>query len=569
MRCAPRSGASSRSRRSRRRRASIAPRSRRWPARTRRPGGRGVRRAWLVWPRVRACPHRADRRRARRARGGGRRRRGGALRGRGRLPSGGRAASRNRARASRRSRSRSGVRDDAEARDLRRAAELYEPGKRKEAAAIFAPLRLARGEARRRVRGLAGERGPDRAARRALSAQRARPAPRRARALLGGHRRGADRLARGPRRRARHALRGARGRSDLRQRLRARAARLHRQLRLPDRGRDAGGAARAACGRPDACAAGSSTGSRCSGSAGRSRRGAPSPRRVELAPNDVDALVADAVGRYDKSESLGGVLAARPAHPPFPATRRRCASTSGCCCSGSETCTRRSASSARAQGRAGEPDRRARRSGTSSGSQRRDRLNAKMGRTAYGASERSLASSRSFVRRVLRIAEVATTVSAIGGGAEVSAGGTHQHRRAAGIRRAGDHRGKGAARERQAGRQADRGGHRERARRARPRRGADGRVLLGARGAADRGRRPGRAGGRGRGGARGLDRHAAALPQGHRQGAAADRGAGGRAGEADRARRARREAGDGRGEPPPRRLDREALPQPGAARSST
>ena len=64
---------------------------------------------------------------------------------------------------------------------------------------------------------------------------------------------------------------------------------------------------------------------------------------------------------------------------------------------------------------------------------------------------------------------------------------------------------------------------------------------------------------------RDLDRHAAALPQGHRQGAAPHRRAGGRAREADRARRARREAGDGRGEPPARRLDREALPQPGPA----
>ena len=45
----------------------------------------------------------------------------------------------------------------------------------------------------------------------------------------------------------------------------------------------------------------------------------------------------------------------------------------------------------------------------------------------------------------------------------------------------------------------------------------------------------------------------------------ADRCAGGRAREAHRARRPSREAGDGRGEPAPRRLDREALPQPGPA----
>ena len=65
--------------------------------------------------------------------------------------------------------------------------------------------------------------------------------------------------------------------------------------------------------------------------------------------------------------------------------------------------------------------------------------------------------------------------------------------------------------------------------------------------------------------ARDHDRLAAALPQGRRQGRPAHGGAGGRAREADRARRPPREAGDGRGEPAPRRLDREALPQPGAA----
>ena len=63
----------------------------------------------------------------------------------------------------------------------------------------------------------------------------------------------------------------------------------------------------------------------------------------------------------------------------------------------------------------------------------------------------------------------------------------------------------------------------------------------------------------------GLDRFAAALPEGHRQGAAPDGRAGGRAREAHRARRPPRQAADGGGEPPARRLDREELPQPGAA----
>ena len=107
------------------------------------------------------------------------------------------------------------------------------------------------------------------------------------------------------------------------------------------------------------------------------------------------------------------------------------------------------------------------------------------------------------------------------------------------------------------------------ARRARPRRRPDRRLLPGARRAADRGRLGGRgrgrAGRRGGRGAGGLDRLAPALPQGRRPGRPAHRRAGGRAGEAHRARRPPREAGDGRGQPPPRRLDREALPQPGAA----
>ena len=77
-------------------------------------------------------------------------------------------------------------------------------------------------------------------------------------------------------------------------------------------------------------------------------------------------------------------------------------------------------------------------------------------------------------------------------------------------------------------------------------------------------RRPG-GGDRGAPGPRVLGRLAAALPQGRRQGRPADRRAGGRAREAHRARRPSREAGDGRGEPAPRRLDRQALPQPGPA----
>src|ERR1039458_6772904 len=60
-------------------------------------------------------------------------------------------------------------------------------------------------------------------------------------------------------------------------------------------------------------------------------------------------------------------------------------------------------------------------------------------------------------------------------------------------------------------------------------------------------------------------RRSAAVPQEHRQGAAADRPAGGWSREADRARGPGREAEDGRVQPPAGRLDREELPQSGAA----
>ena len=61
------------------------------------------------------------------------------------------------------------------------------------------------------------------------------------------------------------------------------------------------------------------------------------------------------------------------------------------------------------------------------------------------------------------------------------------------------------------------------------------------------------------------DRLASAVPEGHRQGPAAHRPGGGRPRAADRARRPRREAEDGRVQPAARRLDREELPQPGPA----
>ena len=61
---------------------------------------------------------------------------------------------------------------------------------------------------------------------------------------------------------------------------------------------------------------------------------------------------------------------------------------------------------------------------------------------------------------------------------------------------------------------------------------------------------------------RALARLAPPLPARDRQGAAADRRPGDLPGEADRARRHGREDADDRGEPAPRRLDREGLPRP-------
>ena len=125
-----------------------------------------------------------------------------------------------------------------------------------------------------------------------------------------------------------------------------------------------------------------------------------------------------------------------------------------------------------------------------------------------------------------------------------------------------------AARARPCQRHARRRRARPCSRRARPGPRADRRAVQRARRGADRGRQRRHGGGRGArarvgSGDRSLDRHTSALPQGHRQGASPDRRAGGRALQADRARRARRQAGDGRGESPTRRLDRQALPEPG------
>ena len=142
-----------------------------------------------------------------------------------------------------------GVRDDAEARRAPTRTAVLRLRPPRAGADDLRPLRLARGEARRGLRGLARDRGSGRAARRALPSQRTRPAPRRAGAPLGGHRRCGRRLARGARRRAGHAVRGL-GRRPPPPRAGARPAGLHAELPLPGARRHACGTARGATGRP-------------------------------------------------------------------------------------------------------------------------------------------------------------------------------------------------------------------------------------------------------------------------------------------------------------------------------
>ena len=223
----------------------------------------------------------------------------------------------------------------------------------------------------------------------------------------------ADRVAGGPRRRARHALRGPRGRlpapGDSRRGCPASSSSFDYEIE----GETPADAA-ASCSRPTGRrAAGCSTGSRCRDSAGPSRRGARSRRRCELAPNDVDALVADAVGRYDKGNPCGGVLPSRPAQPPFP----------GC---GDRPLPPRPAAALAEGPEGGDAPARARAGGASPAARSRARRSDSSMRFAtQGPPDRKdgpnglwrcgrcvLASSRSFVRRVLRIARVATTLRA-------------------------------------------------------------------------------------------------------------------------------------------------------------
>ena len=328
-----------------------------------------------MWPRVRPRPHRAGRRRA----GGARR---------ARSSSAWRLLTAEESRRRRRPRQATatprkgfpplelalGIRDDAEAADLRRAAALYEQGKRQQAAAIFA--RHDSLEAKLGSAFAAWPASEDRIEQLGAlyPAQLARAAPRRARPASGRALAGAaDRVARGPRRRAGHALRGPRGRSAPSRssrrgcpasssasttRSRARRRPTSCELLAADRtlrGRLLYGIALQGLGRPVSARRAFDGGPRAGA---EQRRRARRRRRRPLR----------------QGKSLGVVLPPRPAQPPVPARgdgalppRPAAALAEGP--EGGDAPAR-----ARAQGRAGQQDRRRGEAVPRCGSQRRDLL---------------------------------------------------------------------------------------------------------------------------------------------------------------------------------------------------
>ena len=132
----------------------------------------------------------------------------------------------------------------------------------------------------------------------------------------------------------------------------------------------------------------------------------------ELAPNDVDALVADAVGRYDKGNPSASFSRLGPLSRRFPdaATVRFHLGLLLLWQKNLKEATRQ-LELAR-QGRAGQQDRRRGEAVPRCGSQRRDLLIERWAERPMALRTQFLASSRSFVRRVLRIARVATTLRA-------------------------------------------------------------------------------------------------------------------------------------------------------------
>ena len=241
-----------------------------------------------------------------------------------------------------------GFRADPEARDLARGRpRCYRGGNARRRGALFATARLARGQGRGRVRVLArGHARPAGAAREALSGERGRPAPPRARAALGAA--AATRLTawRAASRRAGHAVRGPRREPPLPE-APSRAAGVRPVVlgarrgivrSRPARQLDALRGSRRERRRR---ASGSSTASGSSASAGPCRRLRSFDRAARWRPDDAEAQVAAAVGRFDKDAPGDRLRPARPAHADASRASRPCASTSASCCSGPGASTRR------------------------------------------------------------------------------------------------------------------------------------------------------------------------------------------------------------------------------------
>ena len=218
------------------------------------------------------------------------------------------------------------------------------------------------------------------------------------------------------------------------------------------------------------------TASRCSVPGSRSRpRGRSTGLGVEIEqPGGAGGRRGGAVR---EGRSGRGFRPPRPAGARRSPGRRACGFTWASACSGWP-----GSKAAKRQlrlGRAAEPGCDRRRGGADAWRSwaRPGRLTQKIGLTAYGVRGELLARFHNFARKVLRFLQIATTVSAIGGGAEVSAGGSTNTIGGPTFDVMASSEAKALLDRRQAGRQADRGRHRDRVGRARSRRGTDGRVL--------------------------------------------------------------------------------------------
>ena len=183
--------------------------------------------------------------------------------------------------------------------------------------------RFARGEGRIGARHLAGGIArPARAAREALSGDRRRPAAPRPSTPVGEPGRPGGCVASRDRRGARHAVRDRRGEPPPSP-ASSRPARLHplvRRVARRSRGCRRRGSSRHFAEPPsaEAFATACSTASVSSAWVGPSRPRARSRQAARAAPRDVEAQVADAVGRFDKDAPGARVRPPRAAHAHAP-----------------------------------------------------------------------------------------------------------------------------------------------------------------------------------------------------------------------------------------------------------